>query len=166
MFQYMPRLQRLSLDYFPMKGPLSVIGHLQGLKYLRLRMCGVVGDLADLRALTQLVELDLQEIGGPLKGLQKMRQLERIAIRSKVDGYLSDLRDLTQLTHIDFAEGQVIGNLTDLHGMLKLVHLSLRDFNPIEGRTRDLAMMTQLKFLELPSGVLFGHVSDLGSYRT
>merc|ERR1719221_1842691 len=94
--QYMTGLQKLSLDYFPIHSPLNLIKHLTDLKYLKIRMCGVPGDLSDLEPLTQLEELNLQEIGGPLSGLRKMKNLRRVTLKSRVDGYLSDLEDLTE----------------------------------------------------------------------
>lgn len=159
--QYMTGLEKLSLDYFPIHSPLNLLQHLKDLKYLRIRMCGIPGNLADLEPLTKLEELILQEIGGPLHGLRKMKKLKRLSLKSKVDGYLSDLRDLNELSYLDLAEGQVIGNLTDLREMKKLQHLSLRKFNEIEGSTVDLRGMTHLRFMELPSTTLSGDIADL-----
>jgi len=159
--QYMTRLQKLSLDYFPIHSPLNLIKHLKDLKHLRIRMCGVPGDLSDLEPLTQLEELNLQEIGGPLRGLRNMKNLKSITLKSKVDGYLSDLQGLSEVKHLDIAEGQVIGNLTDLRHMTKLEHLSLRGFNTLMGSTKDVVGMKQLKFLELPSSKLTGGIEDM-----
>jgi formylglycine-generating enzyme required for sulfatase activity/Leucine-rich repeat (LRR) protein len=122
----------------------SLAGMLNEVPRLALSRLGDLTDLAPIRGLSALVDLDLRDCRGisdlsPLTGLTSLTHLNLRNCRGISD--LSPLAGLTFLTHLDFSNCHRITDLSPLAGLTALTSLDLRysegitDLSPLAGLT-------------------------------
>merc|ERR1711920_586285 len=163
-------LKRLTLSFSGIHGKLAALQYMPQLSHIEITDLesmgpGIAGDLLDLQDLVQLESIKLSEIGGNLYGLRNMKSLKHVKVKAEVVGFLADLMPLDQLEYVEFSRGQVIGSLGDLKVLGNLQHLSLGDFNPLEGNLAELVQMTKLKSYKVPTTKLLGYYVDFKKFE-
>jgi len=163
-------LEKLTLSFSSIHGKLEALQFLPELRYLKITDLesmgpGISGDLLDLQSLVQLEQIELSEIGGNLYGLRNMKYLKKVVVKAEVVGFLADLMPLAELKYLDLAHGQVIGSLDDVKVLGKLQHLSLGQFNPLEGNLAQLVQMTNLREYNVRTTKLLGYYDDFKKFR-
>ena len=86
-----------------------------------------IADLSPLSTLTQLISLNLSNIGiSDISVLAGLTQLKRLYLWNNTIQDVSSLKGLTQLTSLDL-DGNVISDISALSGLTQLTSLDLRD---------------------------------------
>ena len=148
------RLVNLHLDGYVEGFAANNLTPLCRLEDLRMRGTSVVGDLAFVKNLNTLRDLELTGsvfMGGNLQALEHNANLETLML-SKVDMNIDDnvksLRSLVRLQRLDLSYTCVIGSLSFARNLTLLNALSLESTN-VEGNMSTLQRLVLLTHLDL-----------------
>lgn len=144
--------------------------HLKHSPNMTTLLCGLSGNLANIRGCTKLIRLmDLignQNFTGSLSDLSALTSLEYISLiaNQNFTGSLSDLTSLTAMKSLvlrGFTNANITGSLSDIASMTALTTLELNGFTDIIGSISDLSPLTALTKITFVDTNISGDIKDL-----
>ena len=167
-FKYTPYIEGVELGGGDFYGDIKVLSRLKKLKwfnktYVKMEIYGDISAFSNLKEIESIHMPDC-DISGNISELSDLRPYMLVLTMTNVFGDISSLSACESLIDLLIDSGDISGDLSSISNLSNLEHLELAD-NEITGKISDLMGM-RLKGVDLSYTSVSGTLKDIASIKT